>query len=155
MIEIRLLNEEDINKYKNNLIRFMKMVLTENINQTIPEELPIKYVNDMEAFIKDGSAIILGAFDADKLIGFHWGYEVKNINERRVHSYLNAIEYDYRGQKIGSRFFRMLEEEALKRDIHIIEAMCTYSNKVAVDYHLHNGFEIERLKVKKVLKNVD
>lgn len=152
MIEIRLLNETDVIKYEKNLIRFMTMVLTENMDQIIPEELPVKYVKDMKKFIKDGSAIIFGAFDNDKIVGFHWGYEIKNINERRIHSYHVAIEYDYRGQKIGSRFFKMFEEEALKRDIYVIEAMCTYSNKIAVNYHLHNGFEIERLKVKKLLK---
>lgn len=153
MINIRLLDSTDIKKYKTELINFMQMVLSENTDQEIPHDLPEEYVHNMEEFIENKTAIIMGAFDEDKIIGFHWGYETKNLNERRIHSYFNAIENNYRGQKIGSRFFARLEEEAKKRGIYIIEAMCTYDNKIAVNYHLHNGFEIERLKVKKVLKD--
>lgn len=149
MIDIRLLHYEDVVKYEKELVRYLNMVLTENIDQEVPKSLLEKYFDDMKAFTLNKSAILIGAFDGNKLIGFHWGYEVKNINERRIHSYLNAIDYDYRGQKIGSRFFRKLEEETLKRGIHIIEAMCTYANEGAVQYHLKNGFTIERLKVKK------
>lgn len=152
MIKIRLLDEYDINKFENKLNELTYVVLKENISESIPESLTRKYINDMKKFIKNDTAIILGAFDKDKLIGFHWGYQIININEKRIHSNLVSIDFEYRNRKIGSMLLNCLEQEALKRDIHIIEAMCTYSNKVAVDYHLHNGFEIERLKVKKVLK---
>lgn len=152
MIEVRLLNNEDVRKNEVELKKLLTMVLEENVDQEIPKELVEKYFNDMDIFTKNNSAILIGAFDDENLIGFHWGYELKNIQERRIHSYLNAIEYVYRGKGIGSRFWELLEKETKKRGISIIEAMCTYSNQIAVNYHLHRGFEIERLKVKKVLK---
>lgn len=154
MVDIRLLNEKDVEKYQTDLHNFMQIVLTENetMSQKKIVQLADKYVEDMKAFIKDGSAILIGAFDKDKIVGFHWGYVINTINGKRVHSYFNAIYPDYRRQQIGSRFFRRLEEEAMERGIYTIEAMCKYANKGAVEYHLHNGFKIERLKVVKKLK---
>lgn len=152
MVEIRLLNENDVIEHLAELRVFMKMVLSENKEGNMDvEKLSQKYVDNMVEFTRDGSAILIGAFDDKKIVGFHWGYELDYFGERRVHSYFNAIYPEYRGQKIGSRFFRKLEEEALARDIHVIEAMCVYSNKGAVNYHLNNGFEIEKLKVFKKL----
>lgn len=152
MINVRLLTIEDVLKEKKKLEHFMYMVLSENLDYTITDAMCEKYYYDMERFMKDGTAILIGAFEDDALIGFHWGYERITPGGRRVHSYHNAIEPEYRGQGIGKRFWDVLDEETRKRGIDTIEAMCTYSNKVAVSYHLDHGFEIERLQVVKHLK---
>lgn len=152
MVEIREMSLEEVENHIKELRKFMFMVLSENGSGEDFHQLAIKYCNDMVQFKKDGSAILLGAWEGEYLIGFHWGYQLTVSGKRRIHSYFNAIEPDYRGQRIGSRFFRKLEEIAISKGIDEIEAMCTYANKVAVNYHLNNGFEIERVKVVKKLK---
>lgn len=151
MIDVRLLTFQEILENGSRLEYFMHMVMVENHFYGITDEMYKKYYDDMKLFIEDGSAILIGAFDGDELIGFHWGYERNTLGGKRVHSYFNAIEPNYRGQGIGKRFWKVLEREAIKRGIYTIEAMCTYANKAAVNYHLHNGFEIERLQVVKSL----
>lgn len=152
MIEIRQLKIEDVVENKEKLVKYLKMVLTENLSGCNASEMALKYYQDMVKFSEDGSAILIGAFDEENLVGFHWGYEIIYLGKKRVHSYLNAIEPQYRGNHIGSNFFRKLEEIALERNIFEIEAMCSASNETAVQYHFHNGFEIERYKVLKKLK---
>lgn len=66
-----------------------------------------------------------------------------------MHSYMNGIDKTYRCQHIGSRFFTQLEEIAKRKGINEVEAFCRASNPVAVNYHLHNGFEIESYRVVK------
>lgn len=152
MIDVRLLTLKEILGNEAKLEHFMYMVMSENHSYEITDEMCRKYYADMKEFIVDGSAILIGAFDGDELIGFHWGYERNTPGGKRIHSYFNAIEPNYRGQGIGKRFWKVLEQEAIKRGIYTIEAMCTYANKTAVNYHLHNGFEVERLQVVKSLK---
>lgn len=153
MIDIRLLTAQDLLSNREKLTHFMYMVRSENSDYPIAREECERYYEDMKRFLDDGSAILIGAFDGEELIGFHWGYVIDYPFGKRMHSYFNAIEPEYRRKGIGSRFWNMLEEETRKRNIDTIEAMCTYANKAAVNYHLHRGFEIERLKVVKKLKN--
>jgi ribosomal protein S18 acetylase RimI-like enzyme len=150
-MEIRQMNKHEVIYYEKELTELLCIVLTENIIQEVLFEHAQKYYMDLRRFSEDGSAVIIGAFEGEELIGFHWGYEVNIFNERRMHSYLNAIKKEYRGQKIGSKFFRKLEEITREYGISIIEAMVTYSNQNAVKYHFSNGFEIERIKVWKHL----
>ena len=151
MVEIRVLEPAEIVQFSVELTELLTLVLTENIAQVVTREQIEKYYRDLVRYVDDGSAVVIGALECGRLVGFHWGYETKVFGERRMHSYLNALLVDYRGQGIGSRFFRYLESIALSKGIFLIEAMVTYSNEGAVKYHMNNGFEIERLKVLKRL----
>lgn len=152
MIDIRELVLGDVIQYSSVLVGLLNIVLFENIKGCDAQELSQKYYEDMIEFSKDGTAILIGAFDEDKLVGFHWGYEIQNLDHKRMHSYFVSIEPQYRGQHIGSRMYEKLEEISVRRGIYEIEAMCTASNEGAVQYHLHNDFEIERYKVVKKIK---
>lgn len=151
MIEIRELTLEDIARNEKELTWYMSMSLADNIEDIDVETLSKKYYQDMLTFTKDGSAILIGAFDGEKLVGFHWGYEFSRLGRRRIHSYFNGIDPAYRGQKIGNRFFDRLTEIARERGVHEIEAMATAKNELVVNYHLRNGFEIDRYQMVKRL----
>lgn len=153
MIDIRLLTKEDLLSNEEELIFLMDRVLSENMDYTITREMCKRYYEDMKRFYDDGTAVLIGAFDGEKLVGFHWGYILDTPGGKRMHSYHGSVDPAYRSQGIGRRFWPVLEEEAKKRNVYTIEAMCTYANRIAVNFHLHYGFEIERLKVVKRLKN--
>lgn len=152
-IAIRNLSENDIDKYKIALIELMKITLSENIIQKYPEELPESYVNKMPGYIEDNSAVIIGAFDNEKLVGFIWGYIIQIFEETRLHSYMGAVDPHYRGYHIAKRLMEQQFEEARKRGIFIIEAMVTKENQAAYNWHLKTGFREERVKMRKVLEH--
>ena len=151
MVDIRVMGYEEVIKFEEELTIFLRMNLEENYPEFDVDSMTKQFYNNMVKYAEDNSAILIGAFDGNQLIGFHWGHESLFLGKRRMHSYMNAINPKYRGQHIGSDFFRKLEEISRDRGIDEIEAFCRASNPVAVNYHLHNGFEVESYKVVKKL----
>lgn len=151
MVDIRVIGYEEVIKYEEELTFFLRMNLEENYPEFDVDSMTKQFYNNMVKYAEDNSAILIGAFDGNQLIGFHWGHESLFLGKRRMHSYMNAINPKYRGQHIGSNFFRKLEEISRDRGIDEIEAFCRTTNPVAVNYHLHNGFEVESYKVVKKL----
>lgn len=149
MIEIKEIDYRDVVKYEEELKRFLYMNIYENYPETDVENMVNLFYSNMCKYAEDGSAVLLGAFDGEAMVGFHWGHETIFLGKRRMHSYINGIDKAYRGQHIGSDFFRKLEEISRDRGIHEIEAFCKEANQVAVNYHLHNGFKIESYRVVK------
>lgn len=152
-IILRNLNINDINTYKIELIELMRITLLENIIQKFPEELPETYVEKIPEYIKDDSAVIIGAFDGRKLVGFIWGYVTHIFEEVRLHSYMGAVNPHYRGYHIAKRLMEQQFEEARRRGIFIVEAMVTKENQAAYNWHLKTGFQEERVKMRKVLEH--
>ena len=150
----KIMTPEDVLVNKEQLIIMLDATLKENLSQKYPSELAENYVEKMPGYIEDGSAIIIGAFDCEKMIGFLWGYEMNIFGEKRVHTAENHVLNSYRGMGIARQMLLCLEDETKKRGICILEAMCTASNEGAYNYHIKNGYEIERVKFKKVL-NID
>lgn len=150
-MDIRELSIIDVKKNEKELKKFLCMNLSENYPECQIDTMVEKFYDNMIKYVDDGSAILLGAFDNDKIVGFHWAHESMFLGKRRMHSYMNGIDPAYRGRHIGSDFFRMLENISKERNIDEIEAFCRASNPVAVNYHLHNGFEIESHRVVKRL----
>ncbi|MFQ6862927.1 MAG: GNAT family N-acetyltransferase [Beduini sp.] len=151
-IKYKLLDAKDVALYKKELINILKMILHENITQSFNKYLPEKYIDQLPKYINDKSALIIGAFDKDSLIGFHWCYYLNVFDEKRLHSYFVGILPHYRGLKIAYRMFQIIENIAKKDGVFVIEAMVTYENKQAYRYHENQGFKIERVKMKKVIK---
>lgn len=151
-IVFKNLNIEDIDKYKSELIELMRITLSENIIQKFPDELPGNYVDKIPGYIEDNSAVIIGAFDSEKLVGFIWGYVTNIFEETRLHSYMGAVDPNYRGYHIAKKLMEQQFEEARRRGIFIIEAMVTKENQAAYNWHLKTGFQEERVKMRKVLE---
>ena len=150
-ISIKEIGHTEVVEFEKELKSFLHMNLSENYPEYDVDELTCEFYEKMLRYSEDGSAVLLGAFDDDKMIGFHWGHEVVFLGKKRMHSYMNGINPKYRGNHIGSNFFRKLENIARERGIAEVEAFCRKANPVAVNYHLHNGFEIESYRVVKKL----
>lgn len=151
MIQIRQLGLQEIICYKNELVKYIFICLADNI-PSVKYDYAEKYYKNMKHYIMDGSALVLGAFDDNDLIGFQWGYEVNELGAHRLHSSFVCVDPDFQGKKIGCRLMKFMEDIAKEKGVSAIEAMCSATNNNAVNYHLHNGFEIERYKVVKKLQ---
>ena len=126
--------------------RLLKMVLSENLEIPVTDSLCEHYYQNMIKYLEDGTAIIILAYIDDEIVGFHWGYVTEVFSEKRIHSDFSAVEHNYRGMGIGSMMFEKLDEIAISKGITTIEAFCSASNKVAYQYHLKNGFYVDRYK---------
>lgn len=150
-IEYRNLTTQDIEDNKKELIDLMEITLKDNISQNYPETLSTEYVNKIPGYILDNTAIVIGAFYDNKLVGFIWGYVTKIFDETRVHSYMGAVNPEYRGNGIAQRLMELQFDEAKKRGIYLVEAMVTASNEAAHKWHLKTGFVDDRIKMLKII----
>lgn len=70
----REIKENDILTQKKEIIELFKLLFAKDINK---EKISKMYYENIYEFCKDGSAILLGAFCKNILVGFHWAYEIK------------------------------------------------------------------------------
>lgn len=149
MAEIKEIFYKDVLKYENELKNLINMTLLENYRELYTDKLFECFYESLIKYSLDGSAVLLGAFEKDQLVGFQWAHERMFLEKRRMHSYMIAVELEYRNCHIGSDLLSKLEEVAVSRGICEIEAICKANNPIAVNYHLHNAFLIESYKVVK------
>ncbi len=151
----RNLTVDDVRDNRRELIELMEITLRDNITQKYPDTLSKEYVDKIPGYIEDNTAIVIGAFAGDLMVGFIWGYVTHIFDETRVHSYMGAVNPDYRGNGIAKRLMELQFEEAKKRGIYQVEAMVTASNEAAHKWHLKTGFVDDRIKMLKIIEHDD
>lgn len=144
MYSIKEMNNQIVNEYEKEIKEYLKETLNQN-NIICDTAFVDKTYKDMKDFIEDESAIIICAFDNDKLLGFIWGYE-REVNEnKRIHINYFIVNSNYRKQGIGKRLIEKIYKIAKNRNIAKIELMVTAQNKEAVDFYKKQNFNIERI----------
>ncbi|PAM96782.1 hypothetical protein B4N84_00440, partial [Flavobacterium sp. IR1] len=77
---------EDLIENKNFLIDLLEDNLKINFpNMSNLTKYAINGYDDMLRFKKDNSAILIGAFDKERIIGFLWAYTREILGESRIH----------------------------------------------------------------------
>lgn len=151
-MEIRRITEDDI---INNEMT-IKNLIEENyrINFNVSgdlSELACNGYDNMLGFLRDGSAILIGAFDKENLIGFLWAYCRTIMGERKIHITQIIVGSKARGSGIGKQMLQILEGIAFDIDVKKIELMATVENKRTINFYKKNGFLIKRVQMEKNL----
>ncbi|OCA84602.1 GNAT family N-acetyltransferase [Bacillus sp. FJAT-27986] len=151
-IEVRLISEEDLNKNRESLID----LLEENFKINFPSmsnltKDAINTFNDMLRFKKDDSAVLIGAFENEKIIGFLWAYTREILSDRRMHIGHIVVNSEVRSGGIGSRLLKYLEEYSIGVNIKRIDLMTTFENEKTLKFYEANGYSIIRVQLEKEL----
>ena len=145
-IYLKDINIELLEEYKNDFLNYIKLVLDKN--EIISDKNSINQIfNNMKNFIKDKSAIIIGAFKQNRLLGFIWGYKITVYNEKRIHINYFIVNELYRKKGIGSKLIESLYKKAKNDKILKIELMVTSNNEEAIKFYQNQGFNEERVKL--------
>ena len=81
---------------------------------------------------------VAGDKEKDQIIGFVW-YNISEGESLWLTSLV--LRKDFQGKGIGSRILFMLEEEALRNGLRVIELGVQKLNKVALEFYRRNGFQ--------------
>lgn len=146
----RKIKEDDIYTSKKEILELFKLLFEEDKKR---EKISEMYYENMSKFCKDGSAILLGAFYKNVLVGFHWAYEINWGGQKRIHSYFIAVKKSYQNMSVGTKLQKMMERIAISRKIYIIDTNCEKENKQSYRYHLKQGFEVESYRMIKKLED--
>jgi predicted GNAT superfamily acetyltransferase len=83
-------------------------------------ELEIEPVTAFVVAVHTGGQV-LGAFDGERLVGYTLAVAGWRDNHPYLHSHHTAIHADFRDRGVGRKLKRFQREEALSREIHLIE----------------------------------
>ncbi len=172
---IRYLTQEDLIRYESILVR----LLEENMQINFPEytkrladdayepspdnkqtvyrkpeyfhSYVTKALQDMKDYQSTGSAILIGAFSAGRIIGFLWAYRRQFLKERRIHISHIIVNKEERSGGVGSAMLLFLEEMARKEGITKLELVTSAGNEATLRFYAAKGFLITRHQLEKVL----
>lgn len=129
-------------------------LLAENLSINYSLDYPClekanRYWNDMVHFIKNRSAILIGAYDdSDSLVGLLWAYrkpdDVKNIFITHF-----VVDGHFRNRGIGTKLFDKLIQIAREESVNAITLTATCSNESAISFYEKCGFYSERVSMRK------
>lgn len=132
------INMQNFPDYKQDIIKLMK---------TFDSSLDDNYINNMENYIADGSALICGHLLEDKLVSLVWSYIRIFNNEKRVHISYFVVDKNYRGKNFANSLISFIIKECQKKSISKIDLNVDPDNKNAIKAYLKSGFVIEKLQL--------
>lgn len=145
-IELKEFDIEAVNKYKEQIKCYLKDIFDENVISNDNNKIE-KIMEEMKQFIEDKSAIIIGAFKKERLLGFIWGYKTSINDKNRIHINYFVVDGKCRKQGIGSQLIEKIYKIAKEMQIQEVELMVTTKNATAVNFYKKQGFEEERVKL--------
>lgn len=149
-MKLERVNISLFNKYKEDFKKYILFVLEENFNGDLTYEAN-RSIENMESFINDESAYVIGAFDEEKLVGFIWAYKKMFNKKEKIHISYLFVDSNFRRQGIATKLFECIVEYAHDNNIKELDLMVTSDNKNAINFYEKLGFSIERLNLCKIL----
>lgn len=152
MDKIRRLKLEDADKYKEELIN----LLEDNLNINLPSNAnnkarAVELWKNLKKFLENNTAIAIGSFQNDKILGFLWAYERGDFEKELFITQLVVTQKERNqglGKKLMNNFIKIAEEMKIKK----ITLIATADNEQAVTYYKKCGFYVERVCLRKDLK---
>jgi len=156
-IEVRSVREEDLLLNKDSIIELLNQNYILNFPQLVDaRKYSYENFDKMVKYIKENTAIIIGAFCDENLLGFLWAHERLFLSDKRYHIGHIVINQAFRNKGIGKKLMYRLELMATENNISIIELMASPQNKKTMLFYENIGFDVERVQLfKKVGINND
>ena len=153
-MEIRRLSLNDYQKYKIEIINMMEEIYSGNFVISVSESKKIvsEKVENLEKYLVDGSAILIGCINEVNLIAFAWLYVHKHFGEKRAHINQIAVNSSFQGKGIGKKLMLEVEKEATRIAVDALDLFVIESNDVAMKLYDGLNFETEKRYMIKKLK---
>ncbi len=122
-----------------------------HLNDNDAEKLCMGKIDSLEEYIRNNSAIVIGAIEDCVLIAVIWLYIHDYFGEKRLHVNQIAVDKNFRGRGIGKQLMQEAEKQAFKMGIATIDLFVSDLNKAALSLYDELGFKTERRYMKKKL----
>jgi ribosomal protein S18 acetylase RimI-like enzyme len=151
-IVIKVLDEMDLCNHKDILIELLhdNYIINFPGYNDLDSFANSNYI-DMVRYTADKSAIILGAYENNHLIGFLWGYRREFLHEKRIHIDHIIVYSLVRNKGIGTKLIHQLEAIAEKEGIQCIDLITSFSNENTIQFYKSKGFSLTRVQFEKKL----
>jgi|LSQX01.3.fsa_nt_gb ribosomal protein S18 acetylase RimI-like enzyme len=155
-LEIRLMDTDDLTGNRRELLSLLEDNLGINFKfgDSCTKEAVNKY-SDMVRFHSDNTAIVLGAFLEEALVGFLWAHPREILGERRMHIAHLIVMPDFRSCGVGKKLLDNLEKITEEQGIRKLDLLTTVENEQALKFYERNGFVITRVQFEKELEQLE
>lgn len=148
-MEIRSFKEEDIIRFKREIADLIVENLEINkVDIKDYREYADNGVNMLPEYLKDGSAILIGAVKEGILCGFLWAYYK---DEETVHISHIIVRQEYRAMSVGRKMIEILETMVRQKKIKKINLITTIGNTAAVEFYRRSEYVPTRIMMEKKL----
>lgn len=152
MIEIKMLSDEIAQIYKEDLAMFYyQNIQACSCLDNFEYNDALNKINQLILHLKAGTAISYGVFDDIKLCGYIWAYEHDYREDHRVYISEIRIREEYRKHGYGKMLLDKVEEKARELKVKSLYIHAEANNDGAIKLYEREGFEIERVQMKKQL----
>ena len=111
----------------------------------------------MESLIShlaDNTAIVYGAFENEKIVGFIWAYPHQFREELRMYISEIRVEEEYRNRGIGTELLKMVEARAKEMGIGAIYLHMEADNPDVKRFYIAAGYTEERIQMRKPVSSI-
>lgn len=151
-MKIVTLSSKDVKKYFEKISQYIyeSNMMCDYIKTYSIDDARMK-TTEMEKYVANGRAIVVGAIEDEKMVGFIWSYKYPYREDfNRLYASIVHVDKEYRRQSIGAGLISKLEQEAIKLGIKKIYLHSEATSK-SVDFYEREGFEKERIQLVKEL----
>lgn len=108
-------------------------------------------VNSLAEYLKQGKATVFAAIDAGVLCGWLWCHEIDRMGSKRLHIASFAVKESTRKKGVGQQLMQQAQDYARDKGYAALDLLVTASNATAVSFYEKQGFQTERLLLRKDL----
>lgn len=153
-ISIRDINKADLELFRDTVIRLLSENYRINFaDREISADYAVGGYQGMLRFKDDNSAIIIGAFQDDELVGFLWAYQRNVLGIDRLHINHIIVHEDHRMKGIGAGLINRLLVKSDEMGIDTIELMTSVDNEDTVKFYKNLGFIETRVLLEKRIRD--
>lgn len=153
MITIKL-QVEDYIKFKIEIAELLAETYSSNFSISLDEinKIITEKTENLEKFLSDGSAILIGCINETSLIAFAWLYLHEYFGQKRIHVNQIAVAPSFRGKGIGKKMMLEIEKEAIRIEANAIDLYVMESNETAQNLYNSFNFQTEKRYMVKKMK---
>ena len=116
------------------------------------EEICKAKVLELQGYIKEGKAVVFGAFKNDRLIAFLWAYPRFFFNQPRMFINGICVEEAWEGHGVAKKLVHLLKNYAVEHGCAALDLTVAPFNEKAIGFYHHLGFADERIQMALPLK---
>ncbi len=145
---VRQLLNKDVDSYKEDITEYIyESIKMSNYESSYQYGDAEKKTEELYEYIEKDKAIVLGAFDENKLIGFLWSYQYPFRDDKdRLYISILHVNKNYRGMNIGSELMKKIEYLAKERGYDKLFLHAEATNNGACNFYKKHRFNKERIQ---------
>lgn len=153
-MQILRLNKDNYHEYISNIFSLLEeTILLDYFDNEIDRGYIDNRFNSLNQYLEDESAIVFIAVENGHFLGWAWTYKIERPIGKRLHIGEFAVDGNYRGKGIGKALLEEVNKYAAKYGYNALDLMVSVSNISATNFYKNNGFETERLLMRKKVDN--